>query len=48
MQRDVKVSRKLRSEGWSVLKFWEYDIEKNPEKCMRKIIEKVKNRNLKN
>ena len=37
MRRDVTVSRKLRREGWSVLRFWEHDIEKNPEKCMRRI-----------
>jgi len=37
MRRDRKVSRKLRREGWSVLRFWEHDIEKNPELCIRKI-----------
>jgi len=44
MRRDVEVSRKLRRDGWSVLRFWEHDIEKNPEKCMRKIGGKVRNR----
>lgn len=48
MRRDKTVSRKLRREGWSVLRFWEHDIEKNPEKCMRKIVKKAKSRNLKN
>ena len=37
MKRDVQVSRKLRSEGWSVLRFWEHDIEKRPEFCLNKI-----------
>ena len=37
MRRDIIVSRRLRYDGWSVLRFWEHDIEKNPEKCMRKI-----------
>jgi len=46
MRRDQTVSRKLRQEGWSVLRFWEHDIEKNPEKCMRRIIRKAKNVNL--
>ena len=45
MRRDVKVSRRLRREGWSVLRFWEHDIEKNPEKCIRRIIKKARNRN---
>ena len=41
MRRDAKVSRKLRRDGWSVLRFWEHDIEKNPEKCMRKILSRT-------
>ena len=40
MRRDRKVSRKLRREGWSVLRMWEHDIKKNPEKCMGKILRK--------
>ena len=40
MKRDQKITRKLRSEGWSVLRFWEHDIEKNPGKCMRRIDQK--------
>ena len=41
MRRDRKVSRKLRREGWSVLRIWEHDIKRNPEKCMRKILRKI-------
>ena len=37
MRRDRKVSRRLRRDGWSVLRIWEHDIKKNPDKCMRKI-----------
>ena len=37
MRRDKKVSRKLRREGWSVLRFWEHDIEKRPDFCLRKL-----------
>ena len=37
MRRDRKVSRKLRRDGWSVLRMWEHDIEKSPDKCVRKI-----------
>ena len=38
MARDRKVSRTLRREGWSVIRIWEHDIEKNPDKCVRKIL----------
>jgi len=37
MRRDRSVSSKLRREGWSVLRFWEHDIEKRPEICIRRI-----------
>lgn len=44
MRRDQRYSRKLRSQGWSVLRFWEHDIEKNPDKCIRRIERKLKER----
>jgi len=40
--RDRRVSRKLRREGWSVLRFWEHDIERKPEKCRRRILRKTR------
>ena len=44
MRRDRRYSRKLRRDDWSVLRLWEHDIEKNPDKCMRKIKRKFKER----
>jgi len=41
MRRDKRISRKLRREGWAVLRFWEHDIEKRPDSCMRKLIKKL-------
>ena len=37
IERDRKVTRKLRADGWSVIRLWEHDIEKRPESCVRKI-----------
>lgn len=37
MKRDVKIRRKLRNEGWSVIKCWEHDIKSRPDICIRKI-----------
>ena len=37
MERDRKVSRKLRADGWPVVRLWEHDIEMSPEKCVGKI-----------
>ena len=44
MRRDRRYGRKLRRDGWSVLRLWEHDIEKNPDKCMRKILAKFRSR----
>lgn len=37
IDRAEKYNRKLRKDGWSVLRLWEHDILKNPEKCIRKV-----------
>lgn len=44
MRRDVYVSRKLRAEGWSVLRFWEHDIHDKLDLCKRKICRKISER----
>jgi DNA mismatch endonuclease, patch repair protein len=44
MRRDKRYNRNLRRDGWSVLRLWEHDIEKNPEKCRRKILAKFHSR----
>ena len=41
MRRDLAVSRKLRRDGWSVLRFWEHDIEKRTGMCIDRIIRKI-------
>jgi len=41
MKRDRKISRKLRREGWSVIRFWEHDIEKRMDVCINKLIKKI-------
>jgi len=38
MQRDKKISNKLRRGGWSVARLWEHDINKRPEFCINKIL----------
>ena len=48
IRRDRKVSRKLRRDGWSVLRIWEHDIKKKPEKCIRKIKRKYLTKNYHN
>ena len=40
MQRDIEVNNQLRSEGWTVLRFWGREIKKNTSACAD-IIEKA-------
>ena len=42
MQRDIEVTQKLESEGWTVLRFWGNEIKNETEKCVS-IIEKAVN-----
>ena len=37
MGRDRKVTRKLRADGWSVVRLWEHDIERRPQSCIERI-----------
>ena len=37
IDRAKKYNRQLRKEGWTVFRFWEHDIKKNPEKKIKKI-----------
>ncbi|MBD3388733.1 MAG: DUF559 domain-containing protein [Candidatus Altiarchaeales archaeon] len=39
--RDKRTNRKLRRDGWSVLRFWDDDILKNPQKVINKINKKI-------
>lgn len=42
MQRDEEVNQRLQEEGWTVLRFWGFEIKKQTDKCV-KIIEKAVN-----
>lgn len=37
IERNIKVNEELRNQGWIVLKFWQKYIEKNLDKCIKKI-----------
>ncbi|MDD5186800.1 MAG: very short patch repair endonuclease [Methanoregula sp.] len=43
VDRDKKVDERLKDEGWTVFRFWEHDVRKNPDaivKVISKMIEK--------
>jgi DNA mismatch endonuclease, patch repair protein len=39
IDRDEKVNVQLRGEGWTVIRFWEHDVRKEPEMLVGRIIE---------
>jgi len=41
INRDKRVNRELKKQGWIVLRFWETDIKKNISKCSQKIETKI-------
>lgn len=42
INRDKKVNRELRKEGWTVIRFWESQIRKSSSKCAEKVLKKHK------
>jgi len=41
-KRDVEVNRTLKGQRYTVLRFWDEDIEKNIDECTKKISDAVK------
>ena len=37
VERAKEVNALLKKDGWKVVRFWEHDISKYPDKCMEKI-----------
>ena len=38
IQRDKEITFKLFNEGWKVMRFWEHEINKNFDNCIKKIL----------
>ena len=45
IQRDIEVTEELEKQGWTVLRFWGKDILKNPQECVSKIKNIIKEKN---
>jgi DNA mismatch endonuclease (patch repair protein) len=41
IERDKKADLQLQKDGWLVIRIWEHEIRKNPERCIEKIMEKL-------
>jgi len=38
VDRDKKVNSELKDQGWKIIRIWEHEIRKDPEKCLKKVI----------
>ena len=38
VERDARVNAELKAAGWTVLRFWEHEIRKNPEDVVQRIV----------
>ncbi|NLW30019.1 MAG: very short patch repair endonuclease [Fibrobacter sp.] len=41
VERDKKVNKELKKCGWKVIRLWEYDIKKDLNGCVRKILKAI-------
>lgn len=44
VERDNKMTERLRADSWRVIRFWEHDIRKNLNKCCRHVLTELKKR----
>ena len=41
VDRDKKVNELLKDDGWTILRFWEHDVRKNPDAIVKQISEMI-------
>lgn len=41
VRRDRRIDKTLKSEGWRVIRIWEHEIKKNPERCVERIMRRM-------
>ncbi|MHB9150707.1 MAG: very short patch repair endonuclease [Thermoleophilia bacterium] len=41
-ERDAKNHRKLRREGWTVIRIWQHELERDFEGCIRRVVSAVR------
>lgn len=40
-KRDRRADRRLRKDGWTVLRIWEHDLKKRPASCVARIVRAI-------
>jgi len=44
IKRDKRINRTLRREGWTVIRIWEHEIKRHPEKALNRIAHELINK----
>ena len=44
VERDKKINKSLKKDGWKVLRFWEHLLKKDPNKVYTRIVKELKKR----
>lgn len=40
--RDRRNHRALRRKGWTVIRFWDFHLDRNPERCLERVLRSVR------
>ncbi|MGY6521460.1 MAG: DUF559 domain-containing protein [Mongoliitalea sp.] len=43
MQRDTAINAYYRSKGWTVLRFWDFEVKKELGLCVKRVLEILSN-----
>lgn len=43
-KKDADITKRLKNDGYKIMRFWEFDIFNYPEKCIEKILKKIQKR----
>lgn len=41
-ERDSEVNKKLKKEGWKIIRIWEHDVKRDTDKCISRVLGVVK------
>lgn len=48
IERDKEVNKQLKAQGWTVFRFWETEITKEPDKCLNRILNYMSTKSIAN
>lgn len=46
MQRDIEITQRLESQGWTVIRLWEHEVVKDLDSCINRIADRLLNKGI--